>query len=193
MKIKKISDYFEIVQEKFPNVPKEDIKRILNFGFKSLYLHNVYGGDILLYDTMVNKYLCYIGNLTYDSLKHFKYYIKKLIVKIRVYYNRNKTKWNGYYYFALTDNQYNEYLSQIKVKGRKRKYYKFPKYLMLYKIYEECKVENFNKKYFFKYPTGVDLGYKYFKTNLVTDKAEFVEQLEIRNIKTLIDNEKRSN
>jgi hypothetical protein len=48
MEIKNIKDYYEQVAEQFPEVDIADIKRILNFGFRSLYLHNSYGGDVLV-------------------------------------------------------------------------------------------------------------------------------------------------
>nr|DAR62396.1 MAG TPA: hypothetical protein [Bacteriophage sp.] len=45
----------------------------------------------------------YIGFLKKDSIKYYKYYIKKLARKIRILYKRMKIKWDGYYYFALTE------------------------------------------------------------------------------------------
>jgi hypothetical protein len=45
MEIKTVKDYYEDMYQLFPEVPKKDIQRILNFGFKTLYLHNSYGGD----------------------------------------------------------------------------------------------------------------------------------------------------
>jgi hypothetical protein len=107
MQIKTVNDYIESIHEKFPEVQIQDIKRICTFGFKSLYLHNSYGGDTLIKD---NDLWCYIGNLTNNSLKHFNYYARKLAVKIRVLYKRKKIPWDGYYYFALTDNEYQKYL-----------------------------------------------------------------------------------
>lgn len=103
MQIKRISDYYEALYELYPEVPKKDIERILNYGWKSLYLHNVYGGDTLILDKDI---WCYIGRLTKDSVKHFHYYIKKLTVKLRVLYKRKKIPYTGYYYFALSDSQY---------------------------------------------------------------------------------------
>lgn len=182
---KHINDYYNIVSEKFPKIPLKDIERILKFAWNSVYLHNVYGGDVLLLDRITNKFIFYIGKLTYDSLKHFKYYVKKMIVKIRVYYNRSKVPWDGYYYFGLREDQYQNYLSQIKSVGRKRKHFTFDGTIMLYKIYDECKVTQFNCKYFFKIPTGVDLGYKYLKYGFKTDKAEYIETLEANGFKTL--------
>ena len=182
---KTTKDYYDKVSEAFPEVPKKDIERIMNYGWKSVYLHNVYGGDTILKDDSKNKFLFYIGNLTFDSLKHFQYYVKKMIVKIRVLYNRAKTQWDGYYYFALSDNQYQNYLSQQKSKGRKRKYFTFDNTIMLYKIFKECKVAEYNKKYFFKIPTGTDLGYRYLKKDFRTDKAEYLGELESNGFKTI--------
>lgn len=194
MQIKTIQDYYSEVYDKFPELDQKDIERILNFGFNSLYLHLVYGGDILIKDDSVNKYTCYIGKLTYKSLKHLKYYAKKLTTKLRVFYNRNKTEWDGFYYFALTENQYIEYLNQIKSKGRKRKYFKFNN-ILLYKLYKECKVKEYSKKYIFKYATGTDLGYLYWKKELITDKVEFIEELNDSGMNRLmkINNEARNN
>lgn len=97
---KSIKDYYDELYSLFPTVSRADINRILNFSWKSLYLHNSYGGDTLVTD---RNLWCYIGNLKKDSLKHFYYYIRKLTVKLRVLYKRKKRQWDGYYYFALSD------------------------------------------------------------------------------------------
>ena len=58
MQIKTINDYYENVRELWPRLPEKDIKRILNFGFKSLYLHNSYGGDTFIKDNdFKNRYV----------------------------------------------------------------------------------------------------------------------------------------
>ena len=38
---------------------------------------------------------------------------------------RTKVPWNGYYYFALSDKQFDQYLEQQKAKGRKRKWFNY--------------------------------------------------------------------
>lgn len=174
MQIKTINDYYNIMQEKFPEVDIKDIKRILQFGFKSLYLHNSYGGDTLIKD---NDLWCYIGNLTNDSLKHFNYYARKLAVKIRVLYKRKKIPWDGYYYFALTDDEYQKYLDQKNSKGRPRKKFKYGDVYM-YRILEECKIREHALKHIFKIYYGSDFGYGFFKKNLITDKAEQIIERE---------------
>lgn len=172
MKIKNINDYVDVVSERFPGIPKSDIKKILSFGWKSIYLHNMYGGDTLLKDDNINKYLFYIGRLTFDSLKHFFYYIKKKTVKLRVLFNRHK-KWDGYYYFALSKAGYEKYLAQQKSRGRKRKYFKFGS-VMLYKLFEECQMKEHFREYFFRVPYITDLGFTILERDYETDKAEFI-------------------
>ena len=174
MQIKTINDYYDIMQEKFPEVDIKDIKRILQFGFKSLYLHNSYGGDTLIKD---NDLWCYIGNLTNDSLRHFNYYARKLAVKIRVLYKRKKIPWDGYYYFALTDDEYQKYLDQKNSKGRPRKKFKYGDVYM-YRILEECKIREHALKHIFKIYYGSDFGYGFFKKDLITDKAEQIIERE---------------
>lgn len=170
MQIKTIKDYYNQLYELFPDVPKEDIKRIVNFGWKSLYLHNSYGGDTFIQDKNI---WCYIGKLSDNSLKWFHYYKRKLSLKIRILYRRKKIKWNGYYYFALTDKQYNEYINQKKKRGRPRKIFKFEK-IFLYQILNECEISESEKKYIFQIPYMTQLKYKFYISELITDKAELI-------------------
>lgn len=172
MEIKNINDYVDIVKDRFPEVSKGDIKRVLSFGWKSIYLHNMYGGDTLLKDDSINKYLFYIGRLTFDSLKHFFYYIKKLTAKLRILSNRHKD-WDGYYYFSLSQKGYDNYLAQQKAKGRKRKYFNFGT-VKLYKLLKECEIKEYRMEYFFRVPFIDDIGFTIFERDFKTDKAEFL-------------------
>ena len=57
--IKTIKDYFKKIQELYPKILISDIKRILTYGWKQLYLLNSYGGDLQARDGL---FWCYIGN-----------------------------------------------------------------------------------------------------------------------------------
>lgn len=170
MEIKTMSDYTDELKQKFPEVSEQDIKRIMQYGLKSLYLHNSYGGDTFISG---NGLWCYIGHLKKDSIEYFKYYIKKLILKLRVLYKRKKIKWDGYYYFALADYQYEEYIKSKNKRGRPKKYFTF-KNVALYQIYDECKISEYNKKYLFRIPYISNIKMKFFLEELKTDKAEFI-------------------
>lgn len=167
---KTINDYYNIIYSMFPSVPKVDIERILKFCWKSLYLHNSYGGDTLLSG---KDFWCYIGNLRKDSLQHFYYYIKKLTIKLRVLYKRKHIKWDGYYYFALSDSQYKAFQEQKNKRGRPRKYFNFGT-VYLYQILDECKINEHYKKYIFKVPTITTLKQKQFVRQFISDSAQMI-------------------
>lgn len=167
---KTIQDYYEAICEEYPTISKSDIKRILQYGWKSLYLHNSYGGDVL-----INRrgFWFYSGRLMNNSIKWFEYYKRKIRIKLRVMYKRKQIPWNGYYYFALSKNQYNEYLSQKKRRGRPKKWFTFSN-TVLYKIYDECNISESGKMAIFKIPMPLDLGFTSYKEQLNTNKAELV-------------------
>lgn len=169
-KLKTIQDFYESMFEKYPTIPKQDIKRILQYGFKSLYLHNSYGGD-----TLINKkgFWFYCGRLMNDSIKYFEYYKRKMILKLRIMYKRNNIEWDGYYYFALTKKEYQEYLSQKNKRGRPKKKFTFLK-VILYKMYDECNISESNRVALFRIPMPIDFGFSLYKEKLVTDQSELI-------------------
>jgi len=99
MELKKVQDYYDQLFKLYPDIPKRDIKRIMQFGLKSFLMHNNYGGDVLL--SSPSMWL-YCGRLMSDSIKYFNYYRNKMITKIRISHKRFKIPWDGYYYFGLT-------------------------------------------------------------------------------------------
>ena len=184
---KTLKDYYDIMYSMFPSISKIDMERILKFCWKSLYLHNSYGGDVILSS---KDFWLYIGNLRKDSLQHFYYYIRKLTVKLRVLYKRKKLEWDGYYYFALSDSQYQAYQEQKNKRGRPRKYFNFGT-VYLYQILDECKINEHYKRYIFKVPTITTLKQKQFVKELISDSAEMIlirEPLKFKDI-LVYDNE----
>lgn len=163
-------DYYNDIQQLFPEIDKKDIKQILNFSWKSLYLHNSYGGDTLILDKDI---WFYIGHLKKDSLDHFYYYIRKLSTKLRVLYKRRKIKWDGYYYFALNQTQYDNTFGSKQKRGRPKKNFIFNN-VLLYQILDECKLQESSKRYICRIPYISQLNFKYFIPQLKTDKAELI-------------------
>lgn len=182
-----IKDYYDKLYSMFPTVSKTDINYILNFSWKSIYLHNSYGGDTLVTD---KNLWCYIGNLKKDSLQHFYYYIRKLTVKLRVLYRRMKIEWNGYYYFALSDSQYEQYCQQKNKKGRPRKYFNFGT-VYLYQILDECKINEHYKRYIFRIPYTTQVKIKQYIQELITDKAELIITRDPMKFKDILVNENK--
>lgn len=182
MKITKVDDYLDRVCQKFPGIPKSDIKRILNYGLKRLYYLNSYGGDVRITS---NDFWCYFGNLFKDSLALYKYYIRKLTIKLRVMYKVLNRKYSGYYYFALTEKQYRKYLSQKDSKFRPRKWVTFEN-IMLYKMREECRIRQTCGQYIFKVAYPIDLGFKVFQKTFKTDSEKLIEYRPIQKFKDIL-------
>lgn len=169
-KDKTIHDYYDIMLSKFPQISKEDVIRIMKYAWKSLYLHNSYGGDTFITDKDI---WCYIGYLKYNPIEHFHYYIKKLALKIRVLYKRKKIPWDGYYYFALSQSQYDKFIGTPQKKGRPKKKYTF-KNILLYQILDECKLSEASKQYIFRIPYIDKIKMKFFVPKLITTQAELI-------------------
>lgn len=169
-KDKTIKDYYSLINSIFPKISEADIKRILNFSWKSLYLHNSYGGDTFITDKDI---WCYIGYLKRNPIKHFLYYIKKLTVKLRVLYKRLNIQWDGYYYFALSQFQYDKFIGAKQKRGRPKKKFTFEN-IYLYQILDECKIQESNKQYIFRIPYIDTIKLKFFVTTLTTDKVELI-------------------
>ena len=184
---KTIDDYYEAIQQLFPLVPKIDIQRILKFGWRAIYLHNSYGGDTLVMDRDI---WFYIGKLKRNSLEHFFYYLRKLTIKLRVLYKRKKIEWDGYYYFALSDSQYEAYKAQQNKRGRRRKEFQFGA-VFLYEILDECKINEYYRKYIFRVPFITRLKQKYFIRDFTSSQAELILVREPLKFKDIIvyDNE----
>lgn len=184
---KLIKDYYQQIYEMFPTVSRADINCILSFSWKSIYLHNSYGGDTVVTD---KNLWCYIGNLKKDSLQHFYYYIRKLTVKLRVLYRRHQIQWDGYYYFALSDSQYEQYFQQKNKKGRPRKYFNFGT-VYLYQILDECKINEHYKRYIFRIPCTTQMKMKQYMQELITDKAELIITRDPMKFKDILINENK--
>ena len=184
---KTINDYYDKVQELFPDIDLHDIKIILKYAWKSLYLHNSYGGDVVIKD---QTFWSYIGTLHSDSLKHFNYYIRKLIVKIRVMYRKKKIEWDGYYYFALTESQYQKVMQQKNKKGRPKRRFDYGT-VFIYQIYDECNINEHGAKYIYRIPYISRLKIKCFVRNLVTDKAELIKVREPLKFKDVLINDNK--
>lgn len=170
MELKKVQDYYEDLYKLYPDVPKSDIKRIMQYGLKSFLNHNNYGADVLLNSPTM---WLYCGRLMKDSVKYFEYYKRKMIIKLRINHKRLNIPWDGYYYFALFQSNYNDYLSQKNKRGRPKKHFNYGN-VILYKYFDECNLRNSNAVAIFKITFQSDLGLSLYKPNFKTDKAELV-------------------
>ena len=167
MEIKTVNDYIDLVHKKYPDVPEAEIKRILVYGFKMILQYVRAGNDVCIRDP---KFFFFIGNIPNTPLKTFSNYIYKLVKRIRYMFKRTKSIWDGYYYFALTENQFIDYLKQ------KRKKKKVFNKVFLYKLLEECKVQQYSHPYIFRMKDDMMKSYSRYYETIKTDKAELIIQ-----------------
>lgn len=168
MEVKKIEDYYEQIYELYPDVNKQDIKRILRYGWRVIDRLCRIGGDICISD---RDLWCYMGKLRKNPLKFYAYYAAKLSRKLVILFYRRGMKWDGYYYFTLSETQYNNYLSQQNKRGRPRKIFTYGD-VMLYKFRFECELRQHAYKYIFRIPMFDKFPPHIFKRNFTSDQAE---------------------
>ena len=171
-KIKTNYDYLDKLSKLYPSLKKEQIRMILMTMQKNiLSLVKNYGGIFLSSRDESNKYTIMINGLNVFSIKDKqKYWTRKMKTKIRVRYRRSKPIWNGYYYFALHDEELAKILAH---KTNTKKKIVFER-LKLYKIFEECILMNPTRQHVFKTPFLLDCGYTLFKENYILEKFEYI-------------------
>lgn len=178
MKITKINDYVDAVHEKFPELTRDEVKRILVYGWKMILQYVRAGNDVSM---MTNKEFMFIGTIPSSGLAVFKNYCYKLSKRIAYMFQRTKSKWDGYYYFSRSESQYLDYLSQSRKKN------KVFKDVFLFKLLEELKVKESSAPYIFRL-NEQKTGWmtKYYK-EIKTQNAELIivrDPLQMKDILT---------
>lgn len=177
MKITNVNDYVDSVAEKFPELSKEDIKRILVYGWKMILQYKNAGNDILVYN---KKFFFFIGIIPNNALAIFSRYCEKLAKRIRFMFQRKKEEWDGYYYFSRTENQYLEYLKQSRKKN------KTFKNVYLYKLLEEVKVKDSYAPYIFRISESRNKKFLKYYPELTTSTAELIIQRDPLKMKDIL-------
>lgn len=165
MKETTINDYVKAVHEKFPELTEYEVKRILTYGWKMIIQYVCSGNDIMINTT---KEFVFFGYIHRDMLKTFQIYCTKLARRIRYMFKKTYSQWDGHYYFARTEKQYQDYLSQH------RKKIKTFKDVFLYKLLEEVKIDNHNSQYIFRLSEDKMSRMKKYYPELKTKEAELI-------------------
>lgn len=177
MKITNVNDYVDSVHEKFPELTKDEIKRILVYGWKMILQYVSAGNDV---SVMTHKEFLFIGRIPSQALSVFKTYCIKLSKRIAYMFKRTNSEWDGYYYFTRNENQYKDYLSQS------RRKYKIFKNVFLFKLLEEVKIRNSADPYIFRLKEEKTKWMKKFYPELKTDNAELITVRDALNMKDIM-------
>ena len=182
MKLTNIDDYVDAVWEQHPELSREEIKRILVYGWKMILQYVSFGNDIHIFSS---KIFFFIGRIPVSALSAFNTYCYKLAKRIQYMFKRTKSKWDGYYYFSRTENQYLDYLKQSKKK------YKIFENVKLYKLLEECKIKEHSKPYIFRLNEDRTSWTSKFYKEIKTDKAELIIQRDPLKMKDILTSENK--
>lgn len=166
MELVRCEKYYDLVQQRWPELSHKQIDKIVKHGLLNLYMYNLYGADILL---KTNDYTMYFGKLFKSDLVFYKYWLIKWKIKLRMKYLKAKTKYDGYYYFGLTESEWEKYKEQKKHRRTKMHFDQ----LMLFKIREECELHH-QLKYIFRVPFPEDCGFRMYKKDWTTKGVEYI-------------------
>ena len=75
--------YFDKIKEKFPELSDKQVKDIIYYGIRALYMLTYYGVDI---KCQQGKFFAYFGEILQNSEAYKKYRKLKLTAKYRVLY-----------------------------------------------------------------------------------------------------------
>lgn len=124
--------YFSQINEKFPELSETQVKNIIYYGLRALFILCCYGVDI---KCQQNTFFAYFGHIFAQPDRYIKYRKIKLAAKYRVLYSREKVPYSGKYYFVLSEDMH-------KKMPKRKKGGKFPmSSIMAYKIIDEAKLQ----------------------------------------------------
>lgn len=165
MKVTNVNNYVDSVHEKFPELTREEVKRILVYGWKMIIQYVSVGNDVSM---ITNKEFMFIGKIPSNGLSAFKTYCYKLSKRIAYMFKKTYSKWDGYYYFVRSENQYKNYLAQS------RKQYKTFENVFLFKLLEEAKIKYPSAPYIFRLKEDKTGWMKKFYKEIRTKNAELI-------------------
>lgn len=168
MKITHAEDYYDKIKERFPDLEMWEIDKIIKHGMQSFFTLNNYGADVLIKNG--GEFSIYFGKIFTDSYLMKSYRTFKTKIKLRIKYFKEKPIWNGYYYFGLTEEEYQKYIP--KKTGRLKNKITFEE-LTACKIEEEAYLY-WNCKYFFKLKVNKDCGLIFHQKNYSTRNIELI-------------------
>lgn len=141
--------YFDKIKEKFPELSDAQIKNIVYYGIRALYMLTCYNVDI---KCQQREFFAYFGEILSRAEDYKKYRKLKLTAKYRVLYSRAKKPFSGKYYFILSKEMHDKM-------PKKKKGGEWPIGLVrAYKIREEAELQEGTYLYEMDWPE--DCGYR---------------------------------
>lgn len=166
---RKLKDYVKIVQQQFPLFTQEDLTKIIHYGLVMYAYANRQHCDVIFYKKSGDSSMSLItGMLGKDPLTHFWRWVNKWRMKERLFYKLKGKKWDGYYYFGLTEDAHNKLINQ---KGKK----KIIENTHLLLVKDELRHLKW-VKHIWRIPWPLYHGWKFWVSKYKSDKLEYIGQ-----------------
>ena len=165
-KYKTVDDYVDQVQKQYPYFNKKDIKSILAYGLFMYYYANHFHCDVIMNKDIKRDSITTATGTIFSNWDIFWFnWHTKWRMKERFLYHIKRCKWDGYYYFGLTEEENEAFLKQGKTKALRKKYI--------------TKVKNdFHHsrtiKHIWRVPWPSDQGYRFWVKEFKSNKFEYV-------------------
>lgn len=183
MKYHNTSHYAKILHEKYPDIPLCDIRTCLNFGWRTYLSYILRGCDINI-KTPKSVSLC--GQLYTNPLLYVRNYRNKLVRKLRVLFLTRSIEWDGYYYFALNDTEFQkQYLSVVKNDEPIQKNITFSD-VRLFMLKDECIISRWASMHLFRVPYVGTFGYKLFLPIYTPFEVEYMGNIPKKSLHDLL-------
>lgn len=164
--IKELDDYLDILQNKYPHISRYELKRVLEHGFYTFYILNRKGADVHVHN---NRFTALCGRMFIDDRIRYLYNCFRKKRKLHLTYNYAQEKYDGAYYFGLSDEEWDRY--KKKIMSPQKKKIKFTN-LKLYKIKDECYIDK-TKTHFLMAYYPIDVGWSFTEEELTTKDFKY--------------------
>lgn len=176
-----IEDYIPIIQKEFPEATIKDVRVILTYMWRQVYKAQVSKCTVLISGQNPRVWF-YMGKVFGSSLRTYRYYRMKMIMKQKWFYKHEKPAWDGYYYTALTTAEYRGFFERV---GRKRKHFELHN-KMCFKYKSACIATYPFNRYIVKFKYIIDRGFLFWKPIIKTDNLELAEKKDISRFADLL-------
>jgi len=103
--------YLDDLSKEFPDVDKKALRDLVRHGLTKLSAFKRYDHDIFLNNPNGSRYI-YMGMITNDLEKRKLREFYRVRHKYRALYRIAKTQYDGYYYFGLSEEDYQKHLKK---------------------------------------------------------------------------------
>lgn len=167
--------YLDQVCSEYPDVDKKAIAKLVRHGLGMIGYMASENLDVMLNHNL-DKYYFYIGRIIVDPYDRRKWCTKQLPKKSRLLHSLSKVPHDGYYYFSLTDEQYELHKEGLPIP-----------LLRLYKLRDELGVV-YKGAYDFRIPR-IGKSWKIIEYKYDTKDAEYLRKRDAKGSESINDAE----